>query len=276
MRKIRRTDWILAGLCCVLCSILLSACGRAPQETSHDTSDFPVVKIGTDVYPPYNYTGVDGKPCGIDVEIATEAFHRMGYEPQFISISWEEKKELLENGDIDCIWTSFSMDGREDTYMWAGPYMMSRQVVAVSKESDIYNLQDLEDKIVAVQATTKPEELFLDHSDDRIPALRGLFSMQNREAIYPALSKGYVDAVAAHETSIRQYMADYNVEYRILEEPLMNVGLGVAFDKDGDSTLRDQLQKTFQDMLEDGTIRTILADYLEDPDKFLEVGEYGR
>lgn len=102
------------------------------------------------------------------------------------------------------------------------------------------------------------------------------FSMQNRELIYPALSKGYVDAVAAHETSILQYMADYNLEYRILEEPLMTVGLGVAFDKNDDSSLCDQLQKTLQDMLEDETIRDILSKCLEEPDKFLEVSEYGR
>lgn len=66
----------------------------------------------------------------------------------------------MENGTIDCIWGSFSMDGREEEYQWAGPYLYSRQVVAVHSDSDIRTLQDLAGKVVAVQSTTKPEELF--------------------------------------------------------------------------------------------------------------------
>ena len=46
--------------------------------------------------------------------------------------------------------------------------------------------------------------------------------------------KGYVDAVAAHEESVVQYMKDYDTSFRILEDPLMVVGIGVAFAKDDD------------------------------------------
>ena len=34
--------------------------------------------VGSDTYPPYIYLNNDGVPTGIDVEIATEAFRRMG------------------------------------------------------------------------------------------------------------------------------------------------------------------------------------------------------
>lgn len=53
---------------------------------------------------------------------------------------------MLENGEIDCIMGCFSMKGRLDDYQWAGPYMISRQVVAVNPNSDIYKLSDLEGK----------------------------------------------------------------------------------------------------------------------------------
>ena len=64
----------------------------------------------------------------------------------FAYINWEEKKELVEYGDIDCIWGSFTIDGREEEYNWTGPYMISRQVVAVNEDSDIYSLSDLKGK----------------------------------------------------------------------------------------------------------------------------------
>lgn len=264
--------------CCVLLALLgvcllLCACGQKNAEEKQADA-LPKIKVGCDIYPPYSYTGADGRPTGIDVDLAKEAFGRMGYEPEFISIDWENKKELLEDGTLDCVWSSFSMDGREDDYRWAGPYMVSRQVVAVMPESGIHTLSDLAGKEVAVQTTTKPEEIFLDRESERVPTLSRVLSLQNRELIYPMLSKGYVDAVAAHETSIRQYMADYDVEYRILDEPLLVVGLGVAFRRDDERGIAEELKATLDEMREDGTSLQILGKYLADAEKFLEVDSY--
>ena len=63
----------------------------------------------------------------------------------------------------------FSMEGRLNDYRWAGPYIASRQVVAVNENSDIHKLSDLKGKNLAVQSTTKPEGIFLKRTDKRIP-----------------------------------------------------------------------------------------------------------
>ena len=248
---------------------ICSGCGVHGIRTQ-ETEKLPEIIVGSDNYPPYNYEDTDGNPTGIDVDLATEAFHRIGYEARFKYIDWEQKKELVESGEIDCIWGSFSIDGREDQYKWTEPYMISRQVVAVEKESDIYKLSDLKGKRVAVQSTTKPEEIFTSGSDSRIPEIQELFSLQNRELIYPFLSKGYADAIAAHETAILQCMKDYDLEYRILDEPLLTVGLGVAFAKNDDRGLEKELSDTFAEMRADGTMEKILGKYLDEPEKFLE------
>ena len=248
---------------------LLCGCGQ-PARTSAEAKGLPKIIVGSDNYPPYNYEDANGLPTGIDVDLATEAFGRMGYRAEFSVIDWEDKKELVESGAIDCIWGSFSIDGREDQYRWTTPYMVSRQVVAVRKDSDIFTLADLAGKRVAVQSTTKPEEIFVSHADSRIPALGEVFSLQNRELIYPFLSKGYVDAIAAHETAILQCMADYHLEYRILEEPLLTVGLGVAFAKDDERGLEQALSDTFAQMREDGTMEEIIGRYLEEPRRYME------
>ena len=126
-------------------------CGKKEWSDSHNNeAGLPEIVIGSDNYPPYNYVDTDGNATGIDVELATEAFKRMGYKARFIYIDWEDKKNLLADRTIDCAWGSFSMDGRENEYRWAGPYMTSRQVVAVNMESDIYSLEDLEGKSVVL------------------------------------------------------------------------------------------------------------------------------
>ncbi len=160
----------------------VSACpAAARRKKRHSRQICRIFIIGSDNYPPYNYENVDGKPTGIDVDLATEAFRRMGYQAVFTYIDWEEKKELVDSGKIDCIWGSFSIDGREEEYQWAGPYLYSRQVVAVRSDSDIRTLQDLAGKVVAVQSTTKPEELFLNAEQNGLPAPAA-------QAVFPAES----------------------------------------------------------------------------------------
>lgn len=245
----------------------LTACGG----TDAKNSDLPQILIGSDTYPPYIYLNNDGTPAGIDVEIATEAFRRMGYAARFEVIDWEQKTALVESGAIDCIWGCFSMQGREEMYRWAGPYMVSRQVAAVDADSSIRSLSDLADKTVAVQSTGKPEEIFLSGSDPRIPQTVEVFSIEDRSVQYAMLACGYVDAIAAHETAILQYMKDNNAVFRILEEPLLVTGLGVAFAKNDSRGLDLQLNDTFAQMREDGTLERIVGKYLDHASQYLEV-----
>ncbi len=245
----------------------LTACGG----TDAKNRDLPQILIGSDTYPPYIYLNNDGTPAGIDVEIATEAFRRMGYAARFEVIDWEQKTALVESGAIDCIWGCFSMQGRETLYRWAGPYMVSRQVVAVNADSSIQSLSDLAGKTVMVQSTSKPEGIFLSGSDPRIPQTVEVFSIEDRNVQYAMLACGYVDAIAAHETAILQYMKDNYAEFRILEEPLLVTGLGVAFAKNDSRGLDHQLNDTFAQMREDGTLERIVGKYLEHASQYLEV-----
>ena len=245
----------------------LTACGG----TDAKNSNLPQILIGSDTYPPYIYLNNDGTPAGIDVEIATEAFRRMGYAARFEVIDWEQKTALVESSAIDCIWGCFSMQGRETLYRWAGPYMVSRQVVAVNADSSIQSLSDLAGKTVMVQSTSKPEGIFLSGSDPRIPQTVEVFSIEDRSVQYAMLACGYVDAIAAHETAILQYMKDNNAVFRILEEPLLVTGLGVAFAKNDSRGLDHQLNDTFAQMREDGTLERIVVKYMEHSSQYLEV-----
>ena len=197
--------------------------GCKNEDISKKETEKPVITLGSDNYPPYNYLNEVGIPTGIDVELATEAFKRMGYQVDVVQINWEKKKELVESGEIDCI-----MEG-----------------------------------------------IFLNRTDERIPKLGNLISLGHRELIYTFLGKGYVDAVAAHEESIVQYMKDYDTSFRILEEPLMIVGIGVAFAKEDERGICEQMDQALEEMRKDGTSLKIIEKYLDDPQKYLEVDDLG-
>ena len=260
--KGKRIITSLLSLSLLVC--LLSGCKTSDLES--DESNLPVITLGSDNYPPYNYLNEDGNPTGIDVDLATEAFKRLGYRVEVVYIDWEKNKELLESGKIDCIMACFSMEGRLDDYKWAGPYIASRQVIAVNADSDIYTLDDLKGKNVAVQSTTKPEGILLNGNYN----VGNLISLNHRELIFTFLQKGYVDAIGAHEESIIQYMKDYDADFRILEEPLMRVGIGVAFSKYDDRGIDTALNGVLKDMKEDGTLEKIISQYLGDASSYLE------
>lgn len=262
---------VILVLACLIAVGALCGCGARQPDTS-----LPKLLIGSDTYPPYVYMDNNGDITGLDVEIAREALRRMGYQAEFVSIDWERKKELVNKGDIDCIWGCFSMNGREEDYRWAGPYMVSRQVVAVNRHSDIQALEDLAGRSIVVQATTKPEELFLTRPTDDIPEVKVVFSLEDRSVQYAALESGYVDAIAAHEEAITQYMEDYGADFRFLDPPLLTTGIGVAFSDNDTRGLAEELTKTLAEMRQDGTMLAIVSKYIEHPEIYLEVETLGR
>ena len=86
-------------------SVLLLAAGLlggcASKTAAREGESLPQIIVGSDSYPPYVYLDNNGDPIGIDVDIAEEAFRRMGYQAVFTTIDWEQKNNLLESGEID-------------------------------------------------------------------------------------------------------------------------------------------------------------------------------
>lgn len=248
-----------------------SASSEKSAASHAKNASLKTLNVGSDLYPPFVYSDEYGNIVGLDVEILTEALARIGYKPKYQLIDWEKKKELLANGELDCVMGSFSMTGRENEYRWAGPYLASRQVVAVDPESDIYTLADLKDKVVAVQSTTKPEGILLNSTNENVPQIKELYSFSDRSYLNPALVEGLVDAIAAHESSLLTYEKDYGVTYRILDEPLLEVGLGTAFDINDARGIDVKLTHAYQEMLADGTMERLVSKYFDDPSPFLNV-----
>lgn len=266
---------MLLTACMLLAALLASGCMEQSKAGYRNNDGRQKLIVGSDLYPPFNFIDEDGEPAGIDVELAKEAGRRMGYDVEFKNINWPDKDALLERGELDCLWGSFSMSGRKERYNWAGPYLVSRQAVAVNKNSSIHRLADLEGKFIAVQTSTKPEEIFTQHNKSNIPHVKKLYSLSNRDLIYAMLGKGYVDAIAMHKSAIEQYNKDVGTSYRILEEPILITGLGVAFARNDKRGIAERLDKTLQEMRADGTTKKIVAKYMDNPDEYLEVDRSG-
>ena len=158
------------------------------------------------------------------------------------------------------------MNGREDKYQWAGPYLYSRQMVVVKNESEIQTLSDLKGKRIAVQATTKAEDLFLHNIKSDLPQMQQVNCFSTTNEIYAALRKSYVDAIAGHESALRTFVETDPDAYRILDDSLYNSELGIAFIKGSDNEVIGKLAQALNEMQEDGTTRKIIEKYGLNPE----------
>ena len=249
----------------VAAAFLLSGCQT--EKKADTVADRKTIVIGYDSFAPYTYQDVNGDMAGIDVEIARQAFGKLGYEPVYRLINWEDKDSLLADGTVDCLWACFTMTDREDKYQWAGPYMYSRQMVAVREDSGIYKLSDLEGKRIAVQATGKAEKAFLYAADYGLPEAERVFSLSTTDEMYAILRKGYADALAGHEGMLGKLVNDGTGTYRMLEESIYVSELGVAFEKGTHQEISEALTKVLEAMKTDGSIGQIANKYGLDAEK---------
>ena len=106
---------ILLGVFVFVISIV---CGCSNQKEQESDGSLQKITVGIDKFEPYSYLDMDGNYTGVDIEIASKVFHELGYEPDFKFITWSEKHTCLADGTIDCIWSCYSMNDRENDYQW--------------------------------------------------------------------------------------------------------------------------------------------------------------
>ena len=153
------------------------------------------------------------------------------------------------------------MNGREEEYDWAGPYMYSRQMVVVRKDGKIRSLAELNGKRLAVQATTKPEKILLEHSDQSVPAVSEVCCLTTMDEVYASLRNGFVDGIAGHESAMVAFMNTDPSQYEMLSTSLYISELGVAFQKGEDAALLQKIERAFKEMKQDGTMTAIVKKY---------------
>ena len=179
-------------------------------------------------FPPFEYTDDNGEVTGFDLDLAQEVCDRNNWTlVKHQIIDWDSKEAELDSGAIDCIWSGFTINGREDDVE-----MGSSAITALE------NNKELKEDFANIYEITEYDTSFMD------------------------LESGTCDAVLG-DCDVMKYIINtkYNEkDYRILETPLSLEQYGVGFSKNN-TELRDQVQETLNEMYEDGTIDKIAQKY---------------
>ncbi len=237
------------------------------EETTEveETTEAVTFTVGFDAaFPPYGYMDENGEYVGFDLSLAEEVCARNGWTLEKRPIDWDSKDMELESGSIDCIWNGFTINGREDSYTWTVPYVDNSQVVVVAEESGIATFADLAGKTMGVQKESSALSALNNEEVAENIALRDSLTMVIEYADYNTafmdLEAGALEAVAMDIGVAAYQIESRGGGYVMLEQNLASEQYGVGF-KLGNTELKDKVEATLMEMVEDGTFAAIAEEW---------------
>lgn len=257
--KMRAVAGVRRGLALLLVgvmltvSLLLCSCGQGERR----------IVMGFDAeYPPFTY--VEGSDyVGFDVELAARVFAEAGYQVEYRPIDWDGKDAALTSGAIDCIWSGFTYEGREQDYAWTTRYL-DNTIVILTADAGVTTLASLAGRTVAVQSDSSGEAA-LAKREELVATLRG-GAVQTEASYTTAFTKlraGAYDALAVDVGVARYLLASLSEQergqYRILEEAVSRETYGVGF-RPADSALADEISAAMERVAADTAFIQSLCD----------------
>ncbi len=255
----------LTGILLASAAVMLTACGPSNDTTTAEAESAPAaarkIVVGLDDnFPPMGFRNEKNELVGFDIDLAREAFKRLGNEVEFKAIDWSAKEAELNGKRVDVLWNGLTItEERKKNINFTQPYMANHQIIVVANASPIQSKGDLAGAVVgaqegssAVDAIKKEAEVF--------ESFKELKTFGDNVTALLDLSAGRLDAVVLDEV-VGRYLADKREgEYRVLEENFgtEDYGVGVRLD---DNELREQLDKTLAEMKQDGTAGRIATEW---------------
>lgn len=188
----------------IACFILLIA------QVSLTQASTPPLRIVTHPLPPYVY--LEGKaPAGVDYEIASEVFKRLGITVEWEFLPWRRCLMMVQQGEADAVMDIFRTSAREHWLVYATEALSQVDLVlyqASERPIPLSSLRDLKGMRVGVAPGFEYGKAFAESLAEKEPA-------PSLEANFGKLLLGRVDLVisdrrAGHFT-LRQLGLDQKI-----------------------------------------------------------------
>lgn len=226
------------------------------EETDASETEGGELIIGVDdKFAPMGFRDDNNELTGFDIEYAEAAAEHMGMEVKFQPIDWKTKETELSSGRIDLIWNGYTItDERKEKVLFTKPYLSNAQVVVTKADADIEKLDDLDGKVVGLQAlSSAADALSANPIESKI---KSISEYADNVLALTDLKIGRVDAVVIDEVVIDYYMAQEEDTFKVIGDELAPEEYGIGVKK-GNEALLEKLQAALDQMNEDGTAEEI-------------------
>lgn len=252
----------------LILSVFAVGCGGADETSADnaagdvDTSLTDLQEKGTfvigidDAFPPMSFIGKDGELTGFDVELSTLVAEKLGVEAELQPIDWNAKEMELNGGNIDVIWSGYTIDAERIAEVeFTKPYLNNQQMLVVAQDSPYQTKADLEGKVVGAQADTSGLKALKEDPDLSTTAAE-IPEYDDYLMALLDLGTSRLDAIAVDKILIGYVMSQEPGKYRLLDETLQNEYYGIGCAK-GSVALREAIDKALDELYEDGTIEAL-------------------
>lgn len=247
--------------------------GSAAKVTAASSPDTLRVGVRADIVGFGYLNEQTGKYYGLEIDIANDLAERLGYKDvAFVTVTPENRKELLLDGDIDALIACYSIaETRLENFDFSPAYYDDAIIAVVENSSLITSIDDLRGRTfgcmgganAAPLLNNKLKEIGFSTGTDKILGADDvdvqfdtwhLKQFPSYQELSDALEEGAVDAMVLDGAIAKTYMNDerssldgFNVD---------EVSYGVATNKG--SELSERVATAIQEMLDDGTIDALV------------------
>lgn len=257
----KKTALFFIMLALALSATLFASCGKTAQTVfKPEGKSNGTLKLGFDAsYPPYGYLDTEtNQYAGFDIEYAKLVCAKLGYTLELVPIDWNMKDQELASGNIDCIWSGFTYEDRENEYQWSDRYLDNTIVVLVKADSGIKALADLAGKQVSVQTGSSGESALKNNTELVASFKDGKYlTCPDYTQGFNELKAGSFAALVIDE-AVAKYLVGSDTEYVMLEETVNRETYGVGF-KLGNTALCEKVNAAMKEIAADGTTLQELA-----------------
>ncbi|WP_400243086.1 amino acid ABC transporter substrate-binding protein [Niallia sp. JL1B1071] len=248
-------------------TIVLSACGSESKNESNDSADknadnktdlLAQIKengklvVGTEgTYPPFTFHDNTGKLTGFDVEIAQEVAKRLGVEAEFMETQWDAMFAGLDAKRFDMVANQVGIrDDRKEKYSFSDPYISSAAVLITRGDSDVKSFEDIKGLKSAQSLTSNYAEIAKSNGAE-------IVGVDGFNQAIELLNAKRVDITINDKLSFLDFKKQKPDTKVVIADTAEDVSQSGLMFRQGNDTLVEAVNKALQEMIDDGTYKSI-------------------
>ena len=116
--------------------VALGISGCSAKKDWEYIEDKGTLTVGITLFEPMNYYDENGELTGFETEFTKAVCEKLGVEPKFQTIDWNQKITELKSKTIDVIWNGMTVkDEFKDQINFSTPYIRNKQVVVIKADN---------------------------------------------------------------------------------------------------------------------------------------------
>ena len=246
-----------------------SSAGDAGSSTGNTSTPAELTTVETGklimstnaAFPPYEMTDDSGNVVGIDADIAAAIAEKLGLKLQIDDMDFDGALAAAQSGKSDIVMAGVTVNEERQLVLdFTDTYANGVQVVIVPEGSDITSIEDMQGKRIGTQRGTTGYILCSSPVEDGGFGEENVVPYDDAIAAVKALKNGQIDCVVI-DNAPAQELVKANPGLTTLETEYANEKYAIGVAK-GNTALLDAVNGALKELMEDGTIQSIIDKYI--------------